>query len=212
MAAVRRWVRRLVRAAAWTAKAVLFAVAVAAAVAWCRGRDYSAQLRVSRWAVEHERVDHAGLVVTLRDRNVVLGVNRAYWRGDYGRGRQYASRFGGIRASGGTAWRWAFDSSPGPPKLFPYINPFWASESPGQFEAIAAFRTLPVWLIAGAAGAWPAASAALWARRWRQNRRRWRAGLCSGCGYDLRASPDADGPTLAVCPECGRPTPPAGMR
>ena len=34
--------------------------------------------------------------------------------------------------------------------------------------------------------------------------RRLRPGCCMGCGYDLRATPEAGGPVLGVCPECGR--------
>jgi hypothetical protein len=33
---------------------------------------------------------------------------------------------------------------------------------------------------------------------------RW--GLCTACGYDLRATPAAGGALLAVCPECGKET------
>ena len=39
---------------------------------------------------------------------------------------------------------------------------------------------------------------------WRRQGRRARLGLCLQCGYDLRATPDATGPRLPRCPECGR--------
>ena len=43
-----------------------------------------------------------------------------------------------------------------------------------------------------------------WLRRWRRQARRKRMGLCFHCGYDIRATPDATGPRLPRCPECGR--------
>jgi hypothetical protein len=51
---------------------------------------------------------------------------------------------------------------------------------------------VPHWFVAALAAAPPA----LWLRRRRADRRR--AGLCTRCGYDLRATPEK-------CPECGTP-------
>src|SRR4051812_29021754 len=31
-------------------------------------------------------------------------------------------------------------------------------------------------------------------------------GRCAECGYDLRSTPDQNGPSLHVCPECGTPS------
>jgi hypothetical protein len=61
---------------------------------------------------------------------------------------------------------------------------------------------LPYWFICLLATPLPLA----WALRYRRRRRALRralAGQCVRCGYDLRATPDAGGARLAVCPECG---------
>jgi hypothetical protein len=49
-----------------------------------------------------------------------------------------------------------------------------------------------VWALALLLAVLPGLRIAMWDRE----RRRWRAGLCRRCGYDLRATPDR-------CPECG---------
>lgn len=51
--------------------------------------------------------------------------------------------------------------------------------------------------VVGLAGVYPGVYA------WRHRRRRPRH-VCRGCGYDLRATADADGPLVERCPECGR--------
>jgi hypothetical protein len=50
---------------------------------------------------------------------------------------------------------------------------------------------VPLWAVVAATGALPA-----WRAVRTLARRRHRAGMCAGCGYDLRATPDR-------CPECG---------
>ena len=55
--------------------------------------------------------------------------------------------------------------------------------------------TVPLWSLAALFAAYPFARITLWFGNMRRRRRR-ASGLCSACGYDLRATPDR-------CPECG---------
>jgi hypothetical protein len=76
-----------------------------------------------------------------------------------------------------------------------------ASASPGfgagftTYQASARTLWVPYWLLA-ATTAWLPGRRAVKAWRTRRRIRRLRAGLCPGCGYDVRATP-------GQCPECG---------
>jgi hypothetical protein len=80
----------------------------------------------------------------------------------------------------------------GLPKFHRYADPrrnVWDIEG---LKLVTRTAVIPFWLPALAASALPA----VWVRRRLRQRRRTRRGLCSACGYDLRASPGR-------CPECG---------
>jgi hypothetical protein len=62
----------------------------------------------------------------------------------------------------------------------------------GVSSATDTWMTAPYWFVAGLAALPPVVRF----RRLRQRCRRGRSGLCPGCGYDLRATPER-------CPECG---------
>lgn len=71
--------------------------------------------------------------------------------------------------------------------------------SPGSFLARSYAAVVPYPLLAAATVMLPLAAVIRWARR-RRKLLRERTGLCSRCGYDLRAS-------AGRCPECGQPRP-----
>jgi hypothetical protein len=60
--------------------------------------------------------------------------------------------------------------------------------------------TLPLWLVAAVSATFPAIWVAVGLTNRIHRRRRFLAGFCATCGYDLRASPD-------LCPECGTMSP-----
>jgi hypothetical protein len=59
--------------------------------------------------------------------------------------------------------------------------------------------TLPHWALAVLFAAAPA----IWSIRQLRQRARRAKNRCPACGYDIRATPAADGPLLSRCPECG---------
>ena len=123
------------------------------------------------------------------------------------------------RASRGRVWvfRWSMESPGGKPSQWsyasdrpalirdgrdPWVERYWSTPAltfrGGRSPSIGAAYwdvIVPLWLPAilfAVAPAW-------WVTRERtrrRRRRRERAGLCTRCGYDLRASPE-------ICPECG---------
>lgn len=65
------------------------------------------------------------------------------------------------------------------------------------------FIFIPCWFICLLLMLAPAQWVILNRREIRRRRYRRAHGLCVSCGYDLRATPDASGPLLKRCPECG---------
>ena len=93
--------------------------------------------------------------------------------------------------SGGSGWRFA---------QFEYFHSERRTLFVGTMSAwVWGFRIVgvPLWLPVVAFAVPPL----VWVVRRRRARRRARTGLCSGCGYDLRASRE-----FGRCPECGRET------
>ncbi len=80
-------------------------------------------------------------------------------------------------------------------QAFPQAHPSYTSTlseldliAPDWFIVLL-FAILPAWRFGG--------------RNRRRRRYRLEHGLCINCGYDLRAMPEAGGPLLERCPECG---------
>ncbi len=65
------------------------------------------------------------------------------------------------------------------------------------------YLVLPCWCLVFVFAVLPACRSLPRLRKWYRRRYRLTHGLCVNCGYDLRATPQANGPLLARCPECG---------
>ncbi|MBC8105395.1 MAG: hypothetical protein H7Z14_02300 [Anaerolineae bacterium] len=106
--------------------------------------------------------------------------------------------------SSGFEWR-TVEASP-PDRLKIYVNPYGRGEVvsaiPGA-RPVAGDRFLrvvvPHWFLIALLAVWSVPRGGLFVFRWMNRRARHRAGHCTRCGYDLRATPDR-------CPECGMPS------
>lgn len=197
-------VRRIVRWMTWGVTGVLAIVAVAALVAWPRSWREPGRTSLWRYTVGNDDVTWVFVSGS-------WGEGRAGFA--YGRSTFFGPRLESKRrkaAQDGTAWVWEREMGAA------YWNPmidggFWG---PLRWDGREVRQegwtyhnraiSLPLYLLALLTGAWPLASAALLVRRRRRRARRpGSATCCRRCGYDLRSTPDASGPLLATCPECG---------
>ena len=98
----------------------------------------------------------------------------------------------------GRGWSFTVEGQSKPPFTFEHLYDTVTQ----RWKPIRVFRSehflyfnwvavLPLWLIMVLFGLWPAIRFWRWTRR-----RRYGAGCCAVCGYDLRATPER-------CPECG---------
>jgi hypothetical protein len=195
--------RRIVRGVLWMVKGVLLAIALGALILWplSYGRGQTI------WAIK----------VTLGPEHDYAVQRTAGW----GNGRvglsEVRREFAGdllnkardFVAQRGTGWTWDANFGRGSivtDNLGRSWGPFrWSSSDIRGTDGSVALRiaSLPLWLLALCAAAWPLASLTLLFRRRSRRRRRARAGYCTQCGYDLRATPQPGGQLVTRCPECG---------
>jgi hypothetical protein len=197
--------RNAIRAILWVIKGTLLAVALAALVLWPWSYGHGRLLAHSRFTPHSERIEEIDFYAAWGDGRIGLGE----WRGAYaeemlsqGRARAAARRAG---------WQWRIES--GTPWIIggnsgQWWNPFGSYSNTYKHPDgwyVARHASIPCWLFAASAGAWPMGSLALLIRRRSRRRRLLRAGCCLDCGYDLRATPEAGGLLVGRCAECGTP-------
>ena len=170
---------------------------------WGWSYGHPGRLDIYRWASPPERPHLVGVSGSWQQGRIEVG----WWNATFTRTRLRQKRQ--QEAGDGFNRVWRMSSGWSEP------NPIWPDSASGPFrwnvnggtdgaiEQVWRNLSLPLWLLALVTGAWPVGSVALLARRRRRARRLLRTNRCRHCGYDLRATPDAAGPRVAVCPECG---------
>jgi hypothetical protein len=200
------WLRVAVTAFAWIGRVALLALAILAMSIASRRQPAAWHVTATRCEAVDDRVEGAGWSAWYEDGWVGVG----WWSDVLREGWLVEGR---IRAQEhGKGWR--VERGEGPPAWLQLTSRAvdgrwvrWDVRAWGRTGVEAQRRavSMPAWLVAAAAAAWPVGTAARLARA---GYRRWRAargGLCRRCGYDLRASPER-GTLVERCPECGQAT------
>ena len=172
MLAVRRRLLNLL-----TALSLLLCVAVCVLWAW------------SRW-----RTAHAAFVGATRELHAAVRPSGIYLADVRLRGVQQPAGWA-LNTSSATPQDRTSTFTSDRPVLGFRAGSFAAASTAGRLPCTVRYLIVPQWFPAAAAALPPA----VWlvGLRWRRRRRRLRMrGLCPGCGYDLRATPER-------CPECG---------
>jgi hypothetical protein len=171
----------------------LVAAAVGAVflAAWSWGAGGAVRGQVTRTVVRAERADVYYVTTEGAGGRIKVFCNRI---GRPSAGPEGAPAF---RAVPGWTWKFERKQTIGPTLVSPsewgplvWERRVWKD---GPWDRARSSIVLPVWLPVAAAGVWPAMALVV---RVLRRRRAGDLGVCTACGYDLRATPGR-------CPECG---------
>jgi hypothetical protein len=198
--------RRIVRGVLWVVKGVLLAIALGALVVWPWSYEHSNCLSASRLTRMIDRDEYQDIQIAWKDGRIGVMADRAGFSGP-ARGN-----VGPEVIDQNAGWETEFEPentsfavSPLEHSLGPLFWGFLHSGDAYHWEHHR-IASIPCWLLALIAAAWPLISLALHYRRRARRRHLARVGCCTKCGYDLRATPRPGGDLLTRCPECGTPT------
>ncbi len=182
------------------------AILLAMIILWVRSAAHNDELSCSRWQITGTRGRQRTLILLSRDGQISIDGRRG--QGVLNAGQHWfptqPTGWSVQPASSPIAQGKLVAASRLPLRGFSYqsTGPHKLTSARGTWTQWNLVLAVPHWFIILLAAILPAWRFGGWT--WRRRRRRRCAGLCPACGYDLRATPNANGPLLAQCPECGR--------